>query len=48
VGETEARDVLAEQGLVKVQCEFCQQEYRFDGPALDALFGPAGAGSTRH
>ena len=48
VGEAEARDVLAEQGLVKVQCEFCQQEYRFDGPALDTLFGPAGAGSTRH
>lgn len=48
VGETEARDVLAEQGLVKVQCEFCQQEYRFDGPALDALFGPAAAGATRH
>lgn len=48
IGEAEAREVLAEQGLVKVQCEFCQQEYRFDGPALDLLFGPAGAGSTRH
>ncbi len=48
IGEAESRDVLSEQGQIKVQCEFCQQEYRFDGPALDALFGPPGAGSTRH
>ncbi len=48
IGEAECRDVLAEQGAIKVQCEFCQQEYRFDDAAIDVLFGPAGAGATRH
>ena len=46
IGEAEARSVLEEQGLVRIQCEFCQQEYRFDGASLDALFGPAASASV--
>jgi len=46
IGETEARSVLEEQGLVRIQCEFCQQEYRFDAASLDALFGPAASASV--
>jgi len=38
LGETEARDILEEQGTILVHCEFCQQEYRFDAAALDAMF----------
>jgi molecular chaperone Hsp33 len=46
IGESEARSVLEEQGLVRIQCEFCQQEYRFDAASLDALFGPAASASV--
>ena len=38
LGETEVRAILAEQGTILVHCEFCQQEYRFDAAALDAMF----------
>jgi len=38
LGESEVRDILAEQGGVVIHCEFCQQEYRFDAAALEALF----------
>ena len=40
--------MLAEQGLIKIQCEFCQQEYRFDAAALELLFGPDIPAPTRH
>jgi molecular chaperone Hsp33 len=46
LGEAEARSVLQEQGLVRIQCEFCQQEYRFDDASLDAMFGPAASASV--
>ncbi len=48
IGEAESRSVLAEQGLIKIQCEFCQQEYRFDAVALELLFGPDIQAPTRH
>jgi len=38
LGEDEVRDVLREQGSVTVTCEFCQRPYRFDAPAVEALF----------
>jgi molecular chaperone Hsp33 len=41
IGEREARSVLAEQGAVTIHCEFCQQEYRFDGNAVNRLFSGA-------
>jgi molecular chaperone Hsp33 len=46
-GEEEVRAMLAEQGLIRVQCEFCQQEYRFDHAALQRMFDAAG-GTTVH
>lgn len=38
LGEAEVRAIFAEQGTILVHCEFCQQEYRFDAGALDAMF----------
>lgn len=38
LGEAEARAILAEQGTILIHCEFCQQEYRFDAVAIDAMF----------
>ncbi|MCB1630657.1 MAG: Hsp33 family molecular chaperone HslO [Pseudomonadales bacterium] len=38
LGATEVHAVFAEQGAVLIHCEFCQQEYRFDAAALEALF----------
>lgn len=34
LGETEAHEILAERGAIKVDCEFCGANYRFD--AIDA------------
>ncbi len=39
--------MLAEQGLIRVQCEFCQQEYCFDDSALQRMFDAPGA-ETMH
>jgi molecular chaperone Hsp33 len=38
LGEAETRALLAEQGTIRIHCEFCQQEYRFDAAAVDAMF----------
>lgn len=38
LGEEEIKAILAEQGSVSVQCEFCNQEYDFDAAAATALF----------
>ena len=38
LGAEEIRDVLREQGLVTVTCEFCQRPYRFDSIDIEALF----------
>lgn len=49
IGEQETRAVFREQGVVRIHCELCQQEYLFDGPALDRLFAtPAADGATVH
>lgn len=47
LGEKEVRAMLAEQGLIRVQCEFCQQEYCFDDSALQRMFDAPGA-ETMH
>lgn len=47
LGEAEARAVLDEQGLIRIHCEFCQQEYCFDEAALQDLFA-AGRETTVH
>lgn len=41
LGEPEARAAAeANGGTIEVHCEFCGQAYRFDHPAIDALFSP--------
>lgn len=38
LGEEEVREVLREQGLVEVGCEFCGQQERFDAVDVECLF----------
>ena len=40
-------ELLGEQGTIRIHCEFCQQEYRFDVAAVDAMFS-APAPSVTH
>lgn len=46
LGEEEVNDILAEQGRVKVNCDFCGEEYRYDPVDAASLFAeelsPAG------
>jgi len=50
LGRAEVDSIVAERGEVEVNCEFCNQRYRFDGAAVAALFAakPAAARATRH
>ena len=43
LGEVEAKDILAERGVIMVDCEFCGANYRFDGIDTAQLFTTAGA-----
>jgi len=45
LGPEEVRDVLREQGIVTVTCEFCQRPYRFDAVDVESLFQPGTASS---
>lgn len=38
LGINEMRDIIAEQGLVLITCQFCDEEYRFDENHIEALF----------
>ena len=38
LGVTEMREIIAEQGLVLITCQFCDEEYRFDESHIEALF----------
>lgn len=38
LGEPEARDIIAERGLIEVDCDFCGQGYRFDDIDVTQLF----------
>ncbi len=38
LGRPEAEQILAEQGQIDVNCEFCNQHYRFDRDAVAKLF----------
>lgn len=41
LGITEMQEIIAEQGLVLITCQFCDEEYRFDESHIEALFnGP--------
>lgn len=52
IGREDLDELIAEKGEVKVECEFCNQAYRFDGPAIATLFsasrGMFGGNLTRH
>ena len=38
LGETEARDTLAEQGRIEVTCEYCGRRRHFDAVDVERLF----------
>jgi molecular chaperone Hsp33 len=38
LGPDEVHAVLAEQGAVEVNCEFCNQQYRFDAVDAEQVF----------
>ena len=40
LGKDDAEALLAEQGAIVVNCEFCGAEYRYDARDIDTLFGP--------
>ena len=42
LGEVEAKEILAERGVIMVDCEFCGANYRFDGIDTAQLFTTAG------
>ncbi len=52
LGPDEVRDVLREQGVVTVTCEFCHRPYRFEEGDVEAIFEggsePGGHSSTIH
>ncbi|WP_028354324.1 Hsp33 family molecular chaperone HslO [Bordetella petrii] len=41
LGEREVNDILAEQGSVRVSCDFCGKPYEFDAVDCSGLFAPA-------
>lgn len=51
LGRDEVASIVAERGEVEVNCEFCNQRYRFDGRESAAVFADgtqASAQATRH
>lgn len=51
LGLDEVRSILDEQGRIDVDCEFCNQHYRFDPVDAEQIFAAAvltDTGSTRH
>lgn len=47
LGAAEAYAVLQEQGVIVIQDEICNREYRFDTPSVDAVFGNSSTAGTR-
>lgn len=51
LGKPEIDDILAEQGSIEIDCEFCNQHYHFDKIDAEALFAsdiPQHTSSTKH
>jgi molecular chaperone Hsp33 len=51
LGRAEVDDVIAEQGAVEINCDFCNQHYRFDGIDVEQVFSAtpsAPGGASRH
>jgi len=47
LGEAELRDILAEQGVIDISCQFCNQEYHFDGIDVEQMLRGGAGGSGR-
>ena len=47
LGEAELRDIVAEQGAIEISCQFCNQEYRFDGIDVEKMLRGGPDGSQR-
>lgn len=45
-GEKESREIIDEQGSIKVRCEFCGSLYVFEAKDIDAIFNDARAANT--
>jgi molecular chaperone Hsp33 len=48
IGEDEVDAVLAEQGSVDVNCEFCNQRYVFEADDVAEVFAEPVETATRH
>lgn len=48
LGEDEVRDTLAEQGEIRVTCEFCNRERRLDAIDVERLFSAGGQPASSH
>jgi molecular chaperone Hsp33 len=46
IGEVEARDILKEQGVIEVKCEFCNRAWRYDAVDVGAVFSAVSAGEA--
>jgi len=40
LGQQEAMDILSEQGVISMDCQFCNQHYQFNEPDILNLFNP--------
>ncbi len=47
LGEAELRDIVAEQGAIEISCQFCNQEYHFDGIDVEQMLRGGAGGSQR-
>lgn len=48
LGEDEVRETLAEQGEIRVTCEFCNRERRLDAIDVERLFSAGGQPASSH
>lgn len=49
LGEAELRDIIAEQGMIDISCQFCNQQYRFDPIDVEQLLrGGSGGHGQLH
>lgn len=39
LGQEEVYDILAEQKIIEISCQFCNELYRYEKPEIDELFG---------
>ena len=39
LGQDEVYDILADEKIIKINCQFCNEEYRYEKSEIDQLFG---------